>query len=308
MSQQRTIAEKIACTGTGLHSGEPVELTLSPAQAGTGIVFVCRLGTSDGDGDRVVEIPARDEFVSSTANATTLSKDGGRVATVEHLLAALRAGGVDNVRVQVDGPEIPAMDGSAASFDYLIRTAGLFVQREPRSVLRIRRPVCYADGLRSIRIEPAKTFRISYAVDFEHPAIGRQELEIGDLTAACFERELACARTFGFLEEVDALRRAGLARGASLANTVVLDDRGVMNEGGLRFPDEFVRHKALDLLGDLALLGHPIQGHVRVERGGHSIHRALLRELRAHPEAWRLVASEAPSSPGGIPAEYVSPI
>ena len=302
MPQQQTIAEKIACTGIGLHSGEPVELTLSPALADTGVVFVRRQGQT------AVEIPAREEFVSSTANATTLSRDGATVATVEHLLAALRARGVDNVRVEVDGPEIPAMDGSAAAFDYLIRTSGLFVQPRPRSVLTVRRPVSYADGLHSIRIEPARVFRISYAVDFAHPAIGRQELEIEDLTAACFEKELACARTFGFLDEVDALRRVGLARGASLKNTVVLDDSGVMNEGGLRWPDEFVRHKVLDLLGDLALIGHPIRGHVRVERGGHSIHRALLRELREHPEAWKLIEQEAPPSPSGVPAEYISPI
>jgi UDP-3-O-[3-hydroxymyristoyl] N-acetylglucosamine deacetylase len=296
--QQRTIAEKIACRGIGLHSGEPVELTLSPAHTDTGVVFVAR------QGETAVEIPAREEFVSSTANATTLSKDGASVATVEHLLAALCARGVDNVRVGVDGTEIPVMDGSAASFDYLIRTAGLFPQARPRAVLTIRRPVFYTDGLRSIRIEPARVFRISYAVDFAHPAIGRQELEIEDLTAACFEKELARARTFGFLDEVDALRRAGLARGASLENTVVLDDTGVMNEGGLRWPDEFVRHKVLDLLGDLALIGCPIQGHVRVERGGHSIHRALLRELREHPEAWKLVAREAstPGDPARAPA------
>jgi UDP-3-O-[3-hydroxymyristoyl] N-acetylglucosamine deacetylase len=300
VSQQRTIAQKIACQGIGLHSGEPAGLTLVPAGVGAGVVFVCR------QGDGVIEIPAAEDFVSSTANATSLSRKGARVATVEHLLATLRARGVDNVRVEVEGPEIPAMDGSAASFDDLIRSAGLVAQPQLRPLLQIRHPVSYTDGLRSIRIEPSRVFRVSYGIEFQHPAIGRQTLEIEDLTPACFEREIARARTFGFLEEVDALRRAGLARGASLENTVVLDASGVMNEGGLRWPDEFVRHKVLDLLGDLALIGYPIRGHVQVERGGHAIHRALLQELRQHPEAWQLVAPESPSSLPGVPTESLS--
>ena len=299
--QQQTIAEEVGCKGIGLHSGEPAELRLVPAAVGTGVVFVCR------HGDGVVEIPARDEFVSSTANATSLAREGARVATVEHLLAAVHARRVDNLRVEVDGPEIPAMDGSAAPFDSLIRTAGLCAQHEARQFLTIQRPVSYTDGQRSIRIEPAPVLRISYRIEFAHPAIGRQALEIEDLTPERFEADVACARTFGFLDDVDALRRAGLARGASLENTVVLDDSGVMNEGGLRRPDEFVRHKVLDLLGDLALIGHPVRGHVRVERGGHGIHHALLRELREHPDAWQLAAREPPRSLTGVPAESVSP-
>lgn len=302
MTKQRTIAEKITCTGIGLHSGEPVELTMAPAQVGTGIVFACRRG------DALVEIPARPENVASTRNATTLAAKGASIGTVEHLLAALRCRGVDNVRIEVNGPEIPAMDGSAASFDYLIRTAGLFTQREARPVLVVRRPISYTDGLRSIQIRPARVLRISYRVEFEHPAIGRQELEVPALTPAFFEKQLARARTFGFLDQLDALREAGLARGASLANTVVLDDAGVMNEGGLRWPDEFVRHKVLDLIGDLALLGHPVRGHVTVERGGHALHRALVEALRAHPEAWKLVVDDVDPRPGGVPPEYVSPI
>ena len=287
MPHQRTIAEKIACRGLGLHSGEPVGFRLLPAAPGTGVVFVCcNAGTE-------TEIPARDEFVSASANATSLAKDGASVMTVEHLLAVLSARGVDNVRVEVDGPEIPAMDGSAASFDGLLRDVGCCVQAGSRRFLEVRRPVGYSDGARSIRIEPALGFGISYAVDFTHPAIGRQALEIDDLTPVRFETEIARARTFGFLDQVEALRRAGLARGACLENTVVLDASGVMNEGGLRWPDEFVRHKVLDLVGDLALLGCPVRGHVRVERGGHAIHHALLRTLREQPEAWTLVSEEA---------------
>ena len=301
MLQQRTIAEEVACKGIGLHSGEPAELRLAPAGAGMGVVFACR------HADGVVEIPARDEFVSSTSNATSLAREGARIATVEHLLATVRARGVDNLRVEVDGPEIPAMDGSAAPFDSLIRTAGFIAQPEARQILTIRRPISYTDGPRSIRIEPAPVLRISYMIEFEHPAIGRQALEIENLTPEYFAAEIAGARTFGFFDDVDALRRAGLARGASLENTVVLDDSGVMNEGGLRRPDEFVRHKVLDLLGDLALIGHPIVGHVRVERGGHGIHHGLLQELREQPDAWQLVAGETPRSRTGVPAASVSP-
>ena len=277
LDKQRTIAEKITCTGMGLHTGQPVQLTMHPGLADSGVVFLRRSGNGSG---RVVEIPARPENVSSTTNATTLSCGDASVSTVEHLLAALRASEIDNVRIEIDGPEVPVMDGSAASFTYLIQSAGQFVQSQPRSVLVIRRKLRYSDGKRSIQIEPARSFRISYAVDFEHPVIGRQALEITDMTPAYFEREIAGARTFGFLREVGVLLRAGMARGGSLENTVLLDDGKVLNAGGLRWPDEFVRHKVLDLLGDLALLGHPIQGHVTVERGGHELHCALINLIQ----------------------------
>jgi len=299
--QQRTIAEQVGCKGIGLHSGETAEVRLLPAAVGTGVVFVCQ------QADGVVEIPARHEFVSATANATSLAREGASVATVEHLLAAVCARRVDNLRIEVDGPEIPAMDGSAAAFDSLIRTAGVSDQHQARPLLVILRPVSFSDGPRSIRIEPAPVLRISYRIEFAHPAIGRQALEIEELTPARFETEIAAARTFGFLDQVEALRRAGLARGASLENTVVLDDSGVMNEGGPRRPDDFVRHKVLDLLGDLALIGHPIRGHVRVERGGHGIHHALLRELSEHPDAWQLLSGEPPGPQAAIAAEIASP-
>jgi UDP-3-O-[3-hydroxymyristoyl] N-acetylglucosamine deacetylase len=289
LPHQRTIAEKIVCRGIGLHSGEPVELVMTPAAAGTGVVFVRR------DGDRLVEIPARAEFVCSTTNATTLSRDGVQVATVEHLLAALRALDIDNLRIEVDAAEIPVMDGSAASFADGIRAAGSVAQAPSRRVMVVCKSVSYTNGLRSIGIEPAKKgLRVSYAVDFEHPAIGRQVLDLPDLTPACFEAELARARTFGFHDQVEALRSAGLARGASLDNTIVLGEDGVMNPGGLRFPDEFVRHKVVDLLGDLSLLGHRVRGHVRVERGGHGLHRALVDALLADPSSWKLVSEAAP--------------
>ena len=284
---QRTIAEKITCTGMGLHSGEPVQLTMVPALADSGIVFVRhRAG-------RAIEIPAGLEYVTSTENAMTLARDGMSVSTVEHLLAALCSLEVDNVRIELDGPEVPVMDGSSASFAYLIRSAGQFVQTQPRSVLVVRSPLEYSDGLRTIRIEPARGFRISYSVDFDHPGIGRQELRTPAITPSYFESEIAHARTFGFLHEVEALWSAGMARGGSLENTVLLDAHRVVNDGGLRWPDEFVRHKILDLIGDLALLRHPVQGHVSVKRGGHALHRALMEQIRSHPEAWELVRQES---------------
>jgi UDP-3-O-[3-hydroxymyristoyl] N-acetylglucosamine deacetylase len=300
--QQRTIAEKITCTGSGLHSGAPVQLTMYPAHTDTGVVFLRRRAGEDGD---LVEVAARAENVTSTSNATTLTHDGVSVSTVEHLLAALRCLGVDNVRIELDGPEVPVMDGSAASFAYLIRSAGLFVQPQPRSVLVIRRPLEYSDGERSIRIEPCRSFRISYAVDFDHPAIGRQEFEIAGMTPSVFEREIARARTFGFLREVEALWKAGMARGGSLDNTVLLDAERVVNRNGLRWPDEFVRHKVLDLLGDLALLGRPIRGHVKVERGGHSLHLGLMKQILRHKDAWKIERATSPAARD--PREHTSP-
>ena len=280
---QRTIAEKISCTGIGLHSGRPVQLTLHPGRTDSGIVFVrC-------DGAHAVEIPAHPENVVSTRYATTLGRGDATVGTVEHLLAALYGLGIDNVRVELDGPEVPVMDGSAASFVFLIRAAGIYPQKAPRRVLRVRAPLEVRDGAKRIRIEPSRNFKLSYVVDFEHPAIGHQSIQGLELAEGVFERHICRARTFGFLHEVQALWRAGLARGGSLDNTVVMDERRVLNPEGLRFPDEFVRHKLLDLLGDLSLVGMPLQAHVKVERGGHALHQQLLQELLASPAAFEIV-------------------
>ncbi len=271
--RQRTIAEKISCTGIGLHTGKPVQLTLQPARADSGIVFVRT------DLTHPVEIPATPATLSRTHLATAIGCGDVTVDTVEHLLAALYGLGIDNARIEVDGPEIPGMDGSAAPFVFLLRAAGVFVQGTPRRTLAVRRPIEIRDGDRSIRIDPARELRVSYAIDFESPLIGRQKLCDLVIDDACFEREFARARTFGFADQVGALWKAGRARGASLDNTVVLGDDRVLNRGGLRFPDEFVRHKVLDLLGDLALLGSRVQGHIRVERGGHSLHQKLVAAL-----------------------------
>ncbi len=281
--QQRTIAEKISCTGIGLHSGTPVQLTLHPARRDTGVVFV------RSDGSRMIEVPARVAQVGSTQLATTLGTGAEAFGTVEHLLAAIYGLGIDNIRVEMDGPEVPVMDGSAASFVFLLRAAGLFEQGGPRRVLRVRHPIEVRDGDRFARVEPGRGLRISYHIDFQHPAIGRQTLDGFELSEGRFERELCRARTFGFLHEVQALWRAGLARGGSLDNTIVLDEHRVLNPEGLRMPDEFVRHKTLDLLGDLALLGMPLEGYVRMVRGGHALHQKLMDALLATPGAVEIV-------------------
>ena len=286
MRRQRTIAEKISCTGIGLHTGKPVQLTLQPARADSGIVFVRT------DLAHPIEIPATPAALSRTHLATTLGCGDATIDTVEHLLAAFYGLGVDNVRVELDGPEVPGMDGSAAPFVFLLRAAGLYEQSARRPVVRIRRPIEIRDGERSIRIEPARELRISYAIDFEHPLIGRQMLRDLVLDEARFEHELARARTFGFAEQVAALWRAGRARGASLDNTVVLGGDRVLNRGGLRFRDEFVRHKALDLVGELALLGATVQGHVRVERGGHALHQRLVAALASAAATERAVPGD----------------
>jgi UDP-3-O-[3-hydroxymyristoyl] N-acetylglucosamine deacetylase len=282
--QQRSLAARVSCTGLGLHCGSPVRLTLSPAPPDTGIVF---LHVDARTGDRTA-IPARVESIVSSSHATTLGAGAAQISTVEHLLATLHAFSVDNAWIEVEGPEIPIMDGSAGSFVYLLRSAGIVAQQARRRVLRVERAVEVSNGSSRIRIEPGRGLRVHYVVDFPHPAIGRQAFTVGCLGPELFESELAPARTFGFLDEVSSLWRAGLARGGSLENTIVLGDDRVLNPGGLRWPDEFARHKMLDLLGDLALLGCAIEGRLRVERGGHSLHHALLRRLLATPEVWSL--------------------
>jgi len=242
-----------------------------------------------------VEIPARHGFVVSTQMATSLGRGDATVGTVEHLLAAVYSLGVDNLRIEVEGPEVPVMDGSAAPFVFLLRSAGFFEQRVAGRRLRIRKPLEVRDGERWIRIEPAHRLEVSYSVDYAHPAIARQRLERLAVDGRRFESELARARTFGFLQDVEALWRAGLARGGSLENTVVLDEQVVINPEGLRWPDEFVRHKVLDLVGDLALVGMPIAGHIHAQRGGHALHQQLVEAILESPGAWVVEGLPAPA-------------
>jgi len=294
---EHTLASQVQCTGIGLHTGRPVKLVLKPAAAGTGILFV-RTDLSSAS-----RFPARDEWVVDTTLATTLGKGNERLSTVEHLLAALHGLGVDNCTVEVDGPELPIMDGSAAPFVYLIELAGLRPQRRMRRRLVIRKPIEVRDGPRSVRVVPSREFKISVAISYPHVSIGHQQLPELKLGSGTFAREIAPARTFGFLRDVQQLQANGLALGGSLANAIVLDDEAVLNREGLRFRDEFVRHKALDLIGDLALLGLPLQGHVKAVCSGHGLHRALVAEIRANPSCWTLEGSgETPDpSPSTAP-------
>ncbi|NRA02692.1 MAG: UDP-3-O-acyl-N-acetylglucosamine deacetylase [Myxococcales bacterium] len=286
---EHTLASRVGCTGIGLHSGKPVELTLRPAAAGTGILF------ERTDLASRIRFPARSEWVVDTLLATTLGTRDAQLSTVEHLLAALRSLGVDNCTVEVAGPELPVMDGSAAPFVYLIQEAGLLPQRRMRRRLVIRRPIEIRDRDRYVRIVPSREFKVTIEIEYSHPAIGRSQLESVRIRPEQFVREIAPARTFGFLKEVQGLQSLGRALGGSLQNAVVLDDRGVLNREGLRFPDEFVRHKLLDLIGDLALLGLPIQGHVKASKTGHALNQALVAEIRANPRCWT-VESHSPET------------
>ena len=287
LSEEQTIAREFSLEGQGLHSGASSRVTLRPAPVGHGVVFV-RTGSMPPD-----RIPARVECVASTRNATTLASGGAEVSTVEHLLAALWAAGIDDVEIDVEGPEVPVLDGSAQPFAAALRKAGSRSSGRLRRQWTVTREVEVCLGDCRIRAEPADRLSLSYTVDYSHPAIGRQEIALDAISPEIFESELAPARTFGFLSDVEALRAAGLARGASLENTLVLDDRGILNPDGLRFPDEFVRHKVVDLLGDLSLLGGPLCARVSVERGGHALHRALVLALCEEPGAGEWTAGEA---------------
>jgi len=285
--RQQTIAETVSCTGIALTSGLPVQLTLMPAPPDSGVVFV---RTDRGEPTEVHAHPAN---LSSTRPTLALGAGPARVRGIGHLCAALFGLGIDNLRVAVSGPELPVMDGSAAPFVFLLRSAGIVAQPTSRPLLRIRRPIEVRDGARFARIEPGRGFRIVYAVEFEHRAIGRQEYRIDAFDPNHFEREISAARNFGFQHELRPLGSTGRMRGGSLDNTVVLDAAGVVNRDGLRWPDEFVRHKVLDLLACLGLLGVGIQGRIHVERGGRSLHRELVAAIAAAPDAWRIAARES---------------
>ncbi len=281
---QHTLKNRIRCSGIGLHSGARVTMTLYPAEAGRGIVFRRR------DLSGAPEIPATWRFARETPLCTTVATERAQVATVEHLLSALAGLGIDNVVAELDGPEVPVMDGSAAPFVFLVECAGVVRQPAVRRAIRIRRPVRVEDGGRGTSLQPAaRGLSLDFRIDFDNRVIARQELSVR-LDAASYKRELARARTFGFLHEVDRMRKAGLAQGGSLDNAVVIDGEAVLNEGGLRYPDEFVRHKLLDSVGDLYLAGAPIIGHFSGVRAGHALNLRLLQALFASEHAWAWVA------------------
>lgn len=297
--RQTTLKRAVAISGHGLHTGEPSRITLNPAPAYTGYVFR-RTDLNN------FEIPAAPQYVARVSYATTLMRQGVMIATVEHLLAALAGSQVDNCIIDVDSLEVPIADGSAEPFVELIEQAGVMTLEAPRQFLRVLKHVEVVQGDRRMSLSPAETFSVSCLIEFPHPMIGTQRREI-ELTNGQFAKQLAPARTFGFLDEVEALRNLGLTRGGSLENAIVLTpEGGIMNREGLRFTDEFVRHKIMDIIGDLALFGMPVLGRVNAERTGHGVHTTLVSRVLRDDSAWEITDSgglaEAKSDKGSEPA------
>jgi UDP-3-O-[3-hydroxymyristoyl] N-acetylglucosamine deacetylase len=269
----------VRCTGIGLHSGKKISLSLKPANPDEGITFI----RADLPGRP--RIKAVLENVVDTHQATTLGQGNCSVSTIEHLMAAITAMGLDNIDVEVDSPEVPIMDGSAAPFIFLLKTAGLQSQRKYRRFTIIKKPVSVADKDKRVTIYPSNCLKIDYEIDFDHPLLKKQAYSFVH-SARGFEKEISRARTFGFLREVELLKKNGLALGGSLANAVVLSDFNILNPDGLRYGDEFVRHKILDFIGDISLFGAPVIGHFVAHKSGHTLNYALLNALRELPEHW----------------------
>jgi len=303
--QQRTLKNSIHCSGVGLHNGEKVSMTLHPAAADSGIRF--RRTDIAGGG---AEIQATWRNAIETPLCTTLvSADGTRIATIEHLMSAFLGCGIDNLLVELSGPEVPIMDGSAAPFVFLIECAGTVEQKARRRALRVLKHVAVDEPQRAASLTPGDSLSVHFEIDFESPVIAKQEC-FTRITDGSYKREIARARTFGFLHDVDRLRAMGLARGGSLDNAIVISGRDILNEGGLRFEDEFVRHKVLDSIGDLFLIGAPIQGHFHGLRAGHSLTLRLLHKMMADADAWEWVDAQEPAAlqPHAEPTGAVLPL
>lgn len=287
MIKQRTLKSVIQTTGIGVHTGDKVYLTLKPAPVNTGIVFR-RI-----DLKPVVEIPAKPEFVVDTRFSTSLAKGKAYVSTVEHLLSAMAGLGIDNAYVELSCAELPIMDGSAAPFVYLIQSAGIAEQNSAKQFIRIKDKVVVQDGDKYASVEPYNGFKVSFDIEFDHPVFrdGMQTVSI-DFCEASYVKEVSRARTFGFLSDAEKMRAANLALGASMDNTVVLDEYRVLNEDGLRYDDEFARHKILDAIGDLYLLGKNLLGAFHGVKSGHGMNNQLLKALMANPDAWEIVTFE----------------
>ncbi|HEY8553119.1 MAG TPA: UDP-3-O-acyl-N-acetylglucosamine deacetylase [Burkholderiales bacterium] len=284
MIKQRTLKNVIRATGVGLHTGEKVYLTLRPAAADTGIIFR-RIDLKEP-----VEIRACPENVSDTRLSTTLEWQGVRVSTVEHLMSAFAGMGIDNAYVDLTAPEVPIMDGSAGPFVFLIQSAGIVEQNAPKRFIRIKRPIRITDGDKWVAFEPFEGFKVSFAIDFNHPTFRNStQHACVDFSTTSFVKEVSRARTFGFMSDLESLRQSGLARGGGVDNAIVLDDYRVLNEDGLRYEDEFVKHKVLDAIGDLYLLGHPLIGAFSAYKSGHSLNNQLLRRLVATRDAWEII-------------------
>jgi len=300
MVKQRTLKNVIRATGVGLHTGEKVHLTLRPAAPDTGIVF------RRVDLEPPAEIRACPENVGDTRLSTTLINGNVRVSTVEHLLSAFAGLGVDNAYVDLSAPEVPIMDGSAGPFVFLLQSAGIEEQARPKRFIRIRRPIEVRDGDKFARFEPYEGFKVEFTIDFDHPAFqDRAKRAQVDFSTSSFVKEISRARTFGFLREIEQLRQQNLALGGSLDNAVVVDEYRVLNEEGLRYEDEFVKHKILDAIGDLYLLGHTLIGAFKGHKSGHALNNQLLRALMADQAAWEEAVFEDTAT---APALYPQPL
>ena len=287
MIRQRTLRNAIKATGVGLHTGEKVYLTLCPAPVDTGIVF------RRVDLDPVVEIPGRADNVNETTLSTTLFANGEKVSTVEHLMAAMSGLGIDNAYVDVSAPEVPIMDGSAGPFVFLIQSAGIEEQNAAKKFIRIKRKVTVEDGDKVASFLPFDGFKVSFTIDFDHPVFRDRTAHADvDFSSTSFVKEISRARTFGFMHEIEYLRSQGLARGGSVDNAIVVDEYRILNQDGLRYDDEFVRHKVLDAIGDIYLLGNSVIGEFRAYKSGHALNNASLRALIAQPDAWEVVTFE----------------
>ena len=285
MLKQQTIAEPIKTVGIGLHSGNRSNLYLKPAPIDSGITFV-RLDLAEQ-----IPIPGKAEFITDTRLASVLQIGDSRISTVEHLLSACAGLGIDNLLVEIDGEEIPIMDGSAASFLFLIQSAGIAVQNAPKKFIKIKKTVEVVEGDKLARLEPFFGFKLDFTIDFKHPALDKTGQRcIIDFNETSYAKEIGRARTFGFAHEVEALREIGLARGGSLDNAIVLDEHRILNNEELRYEDEFVRHKILDAIGDLYLAGYPIIGAYVAEKSGHALNNLLLRKLFKEPDAYEIVS------------------
>ncbi|HCH21052.1 MAG: UDP-3-O-[3-hydroxymyristoyl] N-acetylglucosamine deacetylase [Cellvibrionales bacterium] len=300
MIRQRTLRNSIRATGVGLHSGKKVYLTLRPAAVNTGIVF------RRVDLDPVVEIPATAENVGDTTLSTTLIKDGVRISTVEHLLSAMAGLGIDNAYVEMSAAEVPIMDGSAGPFVFLLQSAGIEEQSVAKKFIRIKREIRVEEDDKFASFLPRNGFKVTFTIDFDHPVFrGRPACAEVDFCSTSFVREVSRARTFGFMHEMEHLRSKGLAQGGSVDNAIVVDDYRILNEDGLRYEDEFVRHKVLDAIGDLYLLGNSLIGEFRAHKSGHALNNKLLRALMVQQDAWEVVTFEDSEK---SPITFASPV
>ncbi|GBE07220.1 UDP-3-O-[3-hydroxymyristoyl] N-acetylglucosamine deacetylase [bacterium BMS3Bbin11] len=301
MIKQRTLKNVIRATGVGLHTGEKVYLTLRPAPVDTGVVFR-RI-----DLEVPVEVPAIADNVGDTRLSTSLEKDGIKISTVEHLMSAFAGLGIDNAYVDLTAPEVPIMDGSAGPFVFLLQSAGIQEQSSAKKYIRIRKKLRLEDGDKWAQFKPLDGFKVSFTIDFDHPVIKNAvQVATVDFSTTSFVKEVSRARTFGFMHDLEALRNVGLARGGSLDNAIVMDNYHILNEDGLRYEDEFVKHKVLDAIGDLYLLGHPLIGEFSAHKSGHELNNRLLRMLINDESAFEVVSFDDPKE-APIPFSGVVP-